>query len=123
MTSLSASAGAAAAPELMQPVPVGEDHRRYARRACKLKAQLHFLNSWTREFDGGRDFEVIVRNISRTGVCFVFFRQLYPDDHVTLDFGDLLRHYRVARCRGLAANCFEIGLAVCAPPAEAGTPT
>ena len=100
--------------ELTQPPPGGEDLRRYARRSCKLKAQLQILQAWNNELGGVRDFEVIVRNISRTGVCFVFFRQLYPDDRVTLDFGDLLRHYRVARCRRIGPSCYEIGLAICA---------
>lgn len=101
-------------PELTAGMPASDDHRRYARRPCKLRAQLKILRTWSTEIGDVRDFEVIVRNISRTGVCFVFFRQLFPDDRVTLDFGDLLRHYRVARCRRLGQNCYEVGLAICA---------
>jgi hypothetical protein len=98
--------------ELTQPV-ANEDHRRYARKQCRLHARVHILQTWDVAFGPVREFDVVVRNISRTGICFVYFRQLYPDDRVTLDFGDLLRHYRVARCRRLTQNCYEIGLAVC----------
>lgn len=102
-------------PELTQP-PELEDHRRYARRQCKLQARATILQTWDVAFGPVREFDVVVRNISRTGVCFVYFRQLYPDDLVALDFGDLLRYYRVARCRRLKRDCYEIGLAVCSAP-------
>lgn len=94
------------------PPQVSEDNRRFARRACKLQAVLTVLDTWDVEFGVKREFEVITRNISRNGICFLLFRQLYPDDRISLDFGELKRLYRVARCRRLAPNCFEVGAAV-----------
>jgi len=88
---------------------VVDDHRRFARKACKLPARLIVVEPWEPGFGDKRQFEVIARNISRNGICFVFFKQLYPDDKITLEFGELLRHYRVARCRRVAAKCFEVG--------------
>jgi hypothetical protein len=100
---------ASPAAEIPLPVVVTDDHRRFARKACKLPAQLTVVEAWDPEFGEKRQFNVIARNISRNGICFIFFRQFYPDDRITLEFGDLVRHYRVARCRRVAANCFEVG--------------
>jgi hypothetical protein len=104
----------ASVPENSLPPPVADDHRRFARRACKIQARLTVSEAWDPDFGEVRQFEVVVRNISRNGVAFVFFRQMYPDDLVALNFGDLQRQYRVARCRRLAANCYEVGAAVVA---------
>jgi hypothetical protein len=93
--------------------PGAEDGRRFARRPCKLSAHLTILDSLESSFKAARDFDVIVRNISRNGVCFLFVCQLYPDDIVQLTFdGGMVRRYRVARCRRIAANCYEMGLAI-----------
>ena len=90
-----------------------EDGRRFARRPCKVHAQLTIHEALDTSFDITRKFDVIVRNISRSGVCFLFVRQMFPDDLVQLDFGGLVRRYRVARCRRIGDNCYEIGLAIC----------
>lgn len=108
----------ASIPSELNPPPLKDDNRRYARRQCKLRARATILQTWDVAFGSVREFDVIVRNISRTGICFVYFRQLYPDDRVVLDFGDVLRHYRVARCRRLKQGCYEIGLAICSPPGQ-----
>jgi hypothetical protein len=92
--------------------PLTEESRRFARKPCKLAAKLTFSKVLLPGFDSAQPFEVIVRNISRGGLCFLFFAQLYPDDQLTLDFGDLVRDYRVARCRKIGEHCFEIGVAV-----------
>jgi hypothetical protein len=91
-----------------------EENRRFARRPCKLAAKLTFSETLNPGFESTRSFKVIVRNISRNGLCFLFFAQLYPDDLVALDFGDLFRSYRVARCRKISDQCYEIGVAACA---------
>jgi hypothetical protein len=96
------------------PIELSEDSRRFARRTCKLHAHLTIQEALDASFDTAREFDVIVRNISRNGICFLFVRQLYPDDLVTLNFGGLARPYRVTRCRRIGDNCYEIGLAVCA---------
>ncbi|WP_254510744.1 PilZ domain-containing protein [Anatilimnocola floriformis] len=104
------------APELAPfsvPKDGSEDGRRFARRPCKLHAHLTIQESLDKSFDIAREFDVIVRNISRSGVCFLFVRQMFPDDLVQLDFGGLVRRYRVARCRRIGDNCYEIGLAIC----------
>lgn len=93
---------------LVSPAVI-EDHRRFARKVCKLPARLTVCDAWNPEFGEQQAFDVIARNISRNGICFVFFKQLYPDDLVSLHFGELQRQYRVARCRRVGANCFEIG--------------
>lgn len=94
--------------------PVIEESRRFARKACKLSAKLTFQETLNPGFDSTKTFDVIVRNISRSGLCFLFFTQLFPDDRLTLDFGDLVRTYRVARCRKIGAQCYEIGVAISA---------
>jgi hypothetical protein len=103
-------------PEPIAPIPpeVTEDLRRFARRPCKLNAVLTIQEALDTSFDAARQFDVIVRNISRNGVCFLFVRQLYPDDLVQLNFGGMVHRYRVARCRRIGENCYEIGLMVCA---------
>jgi hypothetical protein len=103
-------------PELTSPDVPAEDTRRFARRECKLPARMRVLKAWEPGFGEVRDFNVMVRNISRTGACFLYFKQLYPDDRIMLDFGELQRHYRIARCRRIAQNAYEIGAAVCAAP-------
>lgn len=90
-----------------------EESRRFARKPCKLAAKLTFSKVLNPDFDSAQTYDVIVRNISRSGLCFLFFAQLFPDDRLTLDFGDLLRTYRVARCRKIGENCFEVGVAIC----------
>lgn len=90
-----------------------EEKRRFARRPCKLAAKLSFSEALNPGFDSSLTFDVIVRNISRNGLCFLFFAQLYPDDQLALDFGDLVRSYRVARCRKIGDQCYEIGVAAC----------
>jgi hypothetical protein len=100
------------APQLPPPPLVVTDYRRFARRYCKVPARLFVIEAWDPNFGAKRQFDVVARNISRSGICFVFFRQLYPDDQITLTFGDLLRHYRVARCRRLGSNCYEIGASI-----------
>lgn len=102
--------------ELTSPAVLPEDTRRFARRECKLPARMHVLQAWDANFGEVRDFNVMIRNISRTGICFLYFKQLFPGDRIQLDFGELVRHYRVARCRRLAQNAYEIGAAVCAAP-------
>lgn len=91
-----------------------DEGRRFARRACKLSAKLTFSETLNPGFDSAQTFDVIVRNISRSGLCFLFFAQLFPDDQLMLEFGDLVRNYRVARCRKIGEHCYEIGVAVCA---------
>lgn len=91
---------------------IADDHRRFARRPCKLNARLTLLETWNQELEAGRQFEVMTRNLSRGGICFLFFQQLFPDDQILLDFGELKRIYRVARVRRLAPNCYEIGAAI-----------
>jgi hypothetical protein len=91
---------------------IADDHRRFARRPCKLNARLTLLETWNQELEAGRQFEVMTRNLSRSGICFLFFQQLFPDDLILLDFGELKRNYRVARVRRLAPNCYEIGAAI-----------
>lgn len=103
-------------PELTNHEIATEETRRFARRDCKLPAQMRVVLAWEPGFGDVRDFPVVVRNISRTGVSFMYFKQLYPDDRITLDFGELVRHYRIARCRRIAQNCYEIGAAVSAAP-------
>jgi hypothetical protein len=111
-----ASTPGPAKPDLTNFAAVVEEQRRFARRECKLRASLHVLQTWDADFGQVRDFEVMIRNISRTGACFLYIKQLYPDDRITLDFGEMVRHYRVARCRRVAPSAFEIGVAVCAAP-------
>ena len=89
-----------------------EEQRRFARRDCKLRARVTIAESLDITFAAVREFDVTVRNISRGGVCFLFFRQLYPDDRVTFDFGDLVRSYRITRCRRLQTDVYEIGATV-----------
>ncbi|WP_425615514.1 hypothetical protein NA78x_005435 [Anatilimnocola sp. NA78] len=111
---MSSAPSSANGPEHGQPS--FEDLRRFARRDCKLSARLRVMQAWDPAFGETREFDVIVRNISRCGACFLFFRQLYPDDHLQLDYGDLRRHYRVSRCRRVTQNCYEIGIAILAKP-------
>lgn len=96
------------------PEAATEENRRFSRKPCKLSAKLTFSEALNPGFDSKQTFDVIVRNISRSGLCFLFFAQLFPDDSLSLDFGDLVRNYRVARCRKIADQCYEIGVAVCA---------
>ena len=112
------SSASPAKPDLTNFAAVVEEQRRFARRECKLRAVLHVLQTWDADFGNVREFEVMIRNISRTGACFLYIKQLYPDDRITLDFGEMVRHYRVARCRRLSNNCYEIGVAVSAPLAS-----
>jgi hypothetical protein len=107
-----------AKPDLTNFAAVVEEQRRFARRDCKLRAWLQVLQTWDANFGSVREFEVMIRNISRTGACFLYIKQLYPDDRITLNFGDMVRHYRVARCRRISLNVYEIGVAVCAAPTE-----
>jgi hypothetical protein len=90
------------------------EFRRFARKPYGLPAALNVRDALSRDFDTEFQFRVIVRNISRSGACFLFFRQLFPEDLVSLDFGAIVRLYKVARCRRLAEQCYEIGVALSA---------
>lgn len=103
--------------QLPPPAPV-VDLRRFPRRECKLRARLEIHETLNANLSSVPTFDVIVRNISRTGACFVFFQQLYPDDCISLDFAGLRRHYRVARCLRRQAGGFNIGVQICADPAR-----
>lgn len=99
----------------VSPESLGEENRRFARKPCKLSAKLTFNETLNSTFDSTQTFDVIVRDISRNGLCLLFYAQLYPDDRLTLNFGDLVRAYRVARCRQISEQCYEIGVAIYAP--------
>ena len=106
-------------PKEQIPLPAQvEDLRRFLRRECKLPARLEIHETLNANLSSVRTFDVIVRNFSRTGACFVFFQQLYPDDCISLDFAGLRRHYRVARCLRGQAGCFNIGVQICTDPAR-----
>lgn len=89
-----------------------DDSRRFVRRASNLQAKLEITDSWEPTPESERDFLVPVSNISRAGACFFHHTQLYPDDHLILDFGALKRHFHVTRCRRVGAECFEVGVEV-----------
>lgn len=89
-----------------------DDTRRFVRRASNLQAHLEIADAWQFNPSSERCFLVPVMNISRAGACFLHHTQLYPDDHIVLDFGALKRHFHVTRCRRLGAECFEIGVEV-----------
>lgn len=101
---------------ILSPAEMVADLRRFVRRACQLQVRLRILNSWALKIDTSQEFSVTVRNISKGGVGFEYSEQLYPDDEVIIDFGNVQLYYLVVRCRRLNGNRFEIGGKLTAPP-------
>ncbi|MDX1962884.1 MAG: PilZ domain-containing protein [Pirellulales bacterium] len=87
-----------------------DDRRQYAR--------LYFRQPVTLEVTGGlpsipRENDSIPTyccDISRGGIAFLSPIELYPRETAILWLGNLgKKNVRIARCRRLAANCYEVG--------------
>jgi hypothetical protein len=93
------------------PLPSMEgDRRRFVRFACGVRGILDCqptLPSIPRE--PGR-FLVLVKNVSRSGICFLHEVQLYPRERCEIWVEGRRRlAVEVARCRRLRDGCYEVG--------------
>jgi hypothetical protein len=105
------SAGEAADLKRQGPLPsIENDRRRFVRFACCARGVLDCqptLPAIPREC--GR-YLVLVKNISRSGVCFLHEHQLLPCERCQLWVeGQIRRSIEVARCRRLREGCYEVG--------------
>jgi hypothetical protein len=93
------------------PLPCTDgDRRRFVRFACGARGILDCeptLPAISREC---RRHLVLVKNISRSGICFLHEEQMLPCERCQLWVeGGFRRFVEVSRCRRLRDGCYEVG--------------
>jgi hypothetical protein len=86
------------------------DARRFVRFACGARGVLECQPTLPAILSESGRYLVLVKNISRAGICFLHERQILPCERGRLWVeGRLQRSIEVVRCRRLREHCYEIG--------------
>jgi hypothetical protein len=93
------------------PLPTVEgDRRRFVRFACGARGILECQPSLPAVLRESGRYLVLVKNVSRSGVCFLHEQQLLPCERGQLWVEGRFRlSIEVVRCRRLRDGCYEVG--------------
>jgi hypothetical protein len=101
----------AASLQAQRPPPsMAGDNRRFVRFACFSRGILECGQTLPAIERRPEKFLVLIKNLSRSGMCWLHEAQLFPRERCQLWMeGRRPLNLEVARCRRLHAGCYEIG--------------
>lgn len=86
-----------------------DERRRFVRFYFPTSAILQCRPTLpTVERDGEPQY-VLTKDLSRSGIAFLHYEQIYPEEVVVLWLPDARRQFIVTRCRRHNRRCYEIG--------------
>lgn len=88
------------------------DNRRFVRFYFPTQAILELNQSLPTIERRHAMHQVLTKDLSRDGICFLHAEQLFPHEQLLLWLPVGKRHFEVARCRRVNSRCYEIGARV-----------
>jgi hypothetical protein len=92
----------------VQPMP-GDNRRRFVRFFFPTQAILELGQSLPTIDRRHAMHQVLTKDLSRDGICFLHSEQLFPHEQLVLWLPVGKKCFEVARCRRLNGRCYEIG--------------
>lgn len=85
------------------------ENRTTARLKIRCEAVLHLTVTPAFLARSELDFQVLVKDMSKTGIGILCHRQLYPTESFCIELMGRQIHAAVVRCRKLGESCYEVG--------------
>lgn len=94
----------------MVALPVADARRRFVRAAFHRRVVLELQQTFPSVPREERNYVILTRDLSRSGIGFLHAEQLYPGERVRLWLPTGPVATEVTRCRRHDARCYEIGV-------------